>query len=261
MSGCRPCVGAYPVPVPDPDLAQRAAPVEPVTRTPWWGLGDAAVGWLMAQVMGMVAVGIVLGATGEEYDDLSLGWLNVAQVGMWIPMVAIPFWAAALKGNGAVRDFRIRGRLPDLPIGLAAGIVCQWVLIPLLYLPIYLLSNLDSDDLGEAARELTDRADDPFSVVMLVLLTGIGAPLVEELFYRGLVLRSMERRFGTAVGVVASGVIFGLVHFNAPLSIPGLMVFGVVLGVLAVKTDGLAAPVIAHIVFNMHTVILLLSEN
>ena len=42
----------------------------------------------------------------------------------------------------------------------------------------------------------------------------IGAPLVEELFFRGLVLRSLSRRGGAVLAVVGSSVLFGLVHFQ-----------------------------------------------
>jgi membrane protease YdiL (CAAX protease family) len=246
--------------VSDPDLAQRAAPVDPVLRTPRWGLGDAVVGWVLSLAGAVLALSAVVAVTGDPATDISLGWANIAQIGLWIPLLGVPLWAARLKGNGAVRDYGLRVEPIDGLVGPIAGFASQLVLLPLLYIPIFWLTNSDTDDLGETARNLTDRADDPFSVAMLVILTGIGAPIVEEIFYRGLLLRSLERRFGQVAAVVVSGLVFGAVHFQL-LPLPGLALFGMVLGYLTVKTGRLGAPIAAHMAFNMVTVISLLAVD
>ncbi len=46
----------------------------------------------------------------------------------------------------------------------------------------------------------------------LVLIAVVGAPLVEELFFRGLLLRSIEKRLGWVWAIVGSSVFFGLAH-------------------------------------------------
>ncbi len=53
---------------------------------------------------------------------------------------------------------------------------------------------------------------------MLVLVAVVFAPLVEELFFRGLLLRSLQRRVGTGRAVALSSVLFGLAH---PQPLPG----------------------------------------
>ena len=253
----RPCVGAYPGSVSDPDLAQRAAPEHPAVRTPRWGLGDALVGFLLSLVGAVLALSLVVAITGDEVDDISLGWANVAQIGLWVPLVAVPLWVARVKGNGPVHDYGLRATPMDGLVGPICGFASQVLLLPLLYIPIFWLTNTDTGDLGDVAKDLTDRADDPFGVAMLVILTGIGAPIVEEIFYRGLLLRSLERRFGEVVAVIASGVIFGAIHVQL-LPFPGLAAFGIVLGYLAVKTGRLGAPIAAHMAFNLVTVVALL---
>jgi membrane protease YdiL (CAAX protease family) len=75
------------------------------------------------------------------------------------------------------------------------------------------------------------------------------APVVEELFFRGLVLRSLERRVGTAWAVVGSAVAFGLAHFEL-LQLPALVGVGVVCGVLAVRTGRLGPGIFVHAAFN-----------
>ena len=245
--------------MPDPDLAQRAASAEPELRTPTWGLGDAAVGWLLSLVGALIGLSVVLAITGDDADDLSLGWANVAQIGLWVPLVGVTLWAAWTKGNGPVRDFGLRVQGWDV-LGVGAGVALQFFVLPLIYLPIFWLTNTNTDDLSEVAKDLTDRADSGFGIAMLVILTGIGAPIVEEIFYRGLLLRSLERRFGETTAIVGSGVFFGAIHFQ-PLGFPGLAVFGMVLALLTVKTGRLGPAIAAHMAFNMITVISLLVQN
>ena len=246
----------------DPDLAQRGAPADGALKAPWWGLGDAAIGFMLSLVGSTITAGLALGLSGaDEFDDMSLAWANVAQLGLWIPMVVVTVWAAWLKGNGVVRDFGLRLSTIDVPVGLGAGVLFQLLVLPIFYVPILWLANTDLDDLERAAREITDRADDPFGVSMLVVLVVIGAPIVEELFYRGLLLRSLERRFGSTPAIVVSGVLFGLVHITNPIGMPGLALFGMFLAYLAVRTGRLGGPILAHMAFNAVTVINLLLES
>jgi membrane protease YdiL (CAAX protease family) len=222
-----------------------------------WGLGDAAVGWLLAQVGGFVAIVIVAALSGiraESSEDLSLGWLAVAQLGLWAGLGGVPLLAARLKGNGVVADFGFRAKLVDPAIGLGVGLGTQFVLVPALYIPIFWLFDVTSNDLEEPARGLTDRATDPFGVVLLVLVVGIGAPIIEELFYRGLLFRSLERRFGEGwVPVAGSAALFAGSHFQ-PLQFPALALLGVVLALLVRRTGRLGPAIATHMVFNLVTV-------
>ena len=261
---------AYPDPVPDPDIAPgphvagagTGATAAPLAE-PRWGIGEVFLGWLAALTGGAIMAQLVFEISGKESDDWSLGLVALAQTGLWAGLAGAPYLAGRFKGNGMVRDFGLRESrrdlLPDLLNGGFWGLFSQWVMIPLLYVPVLLLTDIDGDDLTKTARELTDRASGPFSVVMLVLIVGIGAPIFEELFYRGLVLRAVEKRFGTVVAVVSSGIFFGVAHLNAPLLMPGLAAFGIVLGVLTVRSGRLGPAIAAHLAFNMATVVAMLT--
>jgi membrane protease YdiL (CAAX protease family) len=226
-----------------------------------WGLGDAALGWVLAQIGGAIAAAIVLAINDgtRDIEDLSLAWLAVAQLGLWFGMLGVPLVMSKLKGHGPVRDFGLRSEGWDAPLGFAAGLLTQLLLIPLLYGPIFWLTDLDSSDLEDPARGLTDRATDSLGVAMLIIIVGIGAPIVEEIFYRGLLQRSLGRRFGVWPAILGSALLFGVSHFQL-LQLPALVSFGIVLGVLAHRTGRLAAPIAAHIVFNMTTVLFLVGS-
>lgn len=227
---------------------------------PRWGLGDVVVGMLLALVGGSLTFSLAVAISGEEADELTLGWVNLAQIGMWAFLLGVPAWAAAVKGNGLIRDFGLRFQSWEVVGGALAGLASQAILLPLVYLPIFLLSDTDGDDLSERAKDLADRGDGAFGVVMLVLLTGIAAPIIEEIFYRGLFLRALERRLGSTPAIVLSGLVFGIIHFSL-ISLPGLAVFGMVLAVLAVKTGRLGAPIAAHMAFNLLAVVQILMET
>jgi uncharacterized protein len=249
---------AYPVTVHEPDQIVTA----PEDRPPvGWGLGDAALGWLVAQFGGVVAVALVLvlsGTGADETDDLSLGWVAMGQLGLWAGLLGAPLLASALKGNGAVRDFGLRVKGLDPLLGAGVGIGTQFVLVPLLYWPIYSIFDVSVEELEEPARGLTDRATDPVGVILLVLIVGIGAPIVEEIFYRGLLQRSISHRFGVWPGIVGSGLIFGISHFQM-LQLPALVVLGVVLAYVTERTGRLGPAIFSHVAFNMITVIYLVA--
>jgi membrane protease YdiL (CAAX protease family) len=173
---------------------------------------------------------------------------------LWLGFVGVPVWAAATKGGGWVRDFRVRVKLLDVPLGLVSGVVAQLVLVPLVSWPVLQLTGTDSDDLGQLARDLGEKADSTVGIVLLFVVVAIGAPIAEELFFRGLVLGSLQKRFGAVWAVIGSSVFFGATHFQA-LQFAALTAAGAVFALLVVRTGRLGPAIIAHMAFNAVTVI------
>ena len=110
-------------------------------------------------------------------------------------------------------------------------------------------------DESSNTKIITDAAD---SAALWVVLVGavVLAPIVEELFFRGLCLRAIEKRFGTTAAVFGSTFLFTLPHFANP-SLAGTAVLfsligtvGLLLALLVVKTGRLGPAVIAHALFN-----------
>lgn len=235
-----------------PDVPADARPV------PRWGLGDALLGWLGGNLLGAVASIVVLGAagyTGEQVRDneVPLWVLALQYPPLWVGFIGVPLWAAAVKGRGWVRDFHATIRGWDVPVAAGIGLLTQLVVVPLVSWPVLWLSDTDVEELGRPARELGDLASGPWNVVLLFAVVGIGAPIAEELFFRGLVLRAFEKRIGTGWAVVASSVVFGATHVQ-PLQFVALTAAGVVFALLVVRTGRLGAAVVAHMAFNCVTV-------
>ncbi len=227
-------------------------------RVPTWGLGDAVGGWVVAYVAATFIGVLVYAAFGYAADDDVPLWLMaLTYPPLWLGFVGIPIWAAATKGNGWRRDFRAWVQWKDVPIGLAIGVAAQLIVVPLISLPILQLTGKTADDLSGPARDLADKAIGPAGALLFALIVGIGAPLAEELFFRGLVLRSFERRFSTWPAVACSSLWFGVTHFQ-PLQAAALIAVGAIFAVLVERTGRLGPAVFAHMGFNLTTVVVLL---
>lgn len=230
---------------------------------PRWGIGDAVLGFLVAIVAAGFVQVIALSATGEDPADWdpALSTVALLQLPLWAGLIGVPWWVTRTKGNGLVRDLGFRFERSDVGRGLLLGIVTQLVLVPLLYLPVQLFSDdVDIDDLSEPARELTDRAADAFDVVALVVIVGVGAPIAEEIFYRGLLQRALARRFRPSIAIGVSALVFAGSHFQG-LQFPALFMFGVVAGVVAHRTGRLGPSIVMHLVFNLTAVTSLLAQS
>jgi hypothetical protein len=241
-----------------------------------WGLIDV-FGWLALAIVASTAwtllvatvggysietpevgesVGRVVGqlASGVEPDlprtlaSAPLSIYVLGQLPLWGVFIGGAVFSTRRRGNGFVRDLRWRFRRVDVPVGLAVGVAFQVVAVPLLYRVVFLF--IGEQDVSAEARELTDRATGPLSFLMLVIIVGIGAPIAEEIFYRGLALGAMQRRWGATWGLVASSGLFALTH-NQPLQFPALLAFGLVLGWMVQRTGRLGPAVWAHLGFNM----------
>ncbi len=236
-------------------------------RPPRWGVADAVAGWVSANVAAVVIGGVIIAAagySGVKTSHYPLWLIAVLQIPLWFGYVGSVVYAGRQKGNGVASDFKLAVELPsDALRGLMIGLACQFLLVPLVSLPwIRLLEHVQGKkiDLSSAARQLTDKANDPVGVVLLVAIVALGAPLIEELFFRGLLLRSLERRWGTTVALIGSSVVFGVTHFELP-QLPALVAFGFVLAWLAVRYDRLGPGIAAHFAFNTASVVLLLTHH
>jgi len=237
----------------------------------------------MAAVVGVIVVtaggweinvpaslGSELGRTAMQFaakadlDDhrLPLGVALLLNVPLWLGMIGGPLWARR-RGLDWRRDLGWRMAPIDVPMGIAIGVALQLVLIPLLYEPIFWIFG--DQDVGEAARSLVAAADTSFDVAALIVLTVVGAPVVEEVLYRGVLHRGLvdmtahQGRAGLVIATLASSALFAASHFQL-LQFPGLFLFGVVAAVATMRTGRLGTSIWIHVGFNLTTVVALLLD-
>lgn len=225
------------------------------------GLIEAVGAFLVGTVLSGVGLQIGSAATGYHQGPnhpVPLAVTVLGLIGLWIGLIGGVLFYSRTRGSGDLRtDLGLDFRWPfDALVGVVVGLGTQLVLIPLLYLPFEQADPTFKHRLEAPAKTDTGAVHGAWQVTVLVLFLAVGAPLVEELFFRGLLLRSLARWLGPVAGVVGSAVVFGLAHFEA-LQLAALILFGLILGTLAYRTGRLGPTIVAHAAFNAVTVLTL----
>ena len=230
---------------------------------PRWGLGDAAIGFLVGLVLSTVVASAWLASQGPGAEDLSLGGQALAAVALWVGLAGAAVFASRVKGTGSLaEDFGFRIRPVDLLIGLVAGVAGQ---VMIQVIDLILGPLLGNPEVSGPVEDLVDSASGAGMVVLYVFVA-MGAPIVEELFFRGLLLRSLMRRTSPTWAIVISGALFGIAH---PQDLPAealilvmvsLAALGMLLAWLAIRFDRLGPAIVAHMVFNAWTLTFLLAR-
>jgi uncharacterized protein len=212
----------------------------------------AAAVWFTAWLGGQLVFTVVAAVAGGSGDDgmLPIGTLAIGIVATWCAYLAGLWWASEHAGSGDFRtDYALRFAPGDL-VGVPIGVLTQLVVVPLVYVPLRALwpDTFTEDRLQETAKDLVDRASGA-TVVVLVVVIVVGAPVVEELVYRGLLQNAFATRISETLALVAAAAWFALIHFR-PVEYPGLFVAGLVFGACLFATRRLGTAIVTHAAFN-----------
>ncbi len=222
-------------------------------RKPADGVIGATVVLVLTQVVALFWAVMVAGIvwSGEVPDPLTPSALVLLTMGLWAGYGIGSAWLASSLGTGPSAEYGATVKPIDVPLGIAIGLGTQLALIPLYFL-IGLVVDVDP---SESARELVMRAEGVLDLSLLVIAVVVMAPLVEELFFRGLLLQSINRAIGAIPAVLISSVVFALVHIELVV-LPGLFLFGVIAAVITLRTGRLGMAWAMHAAFNLTTVVL-----
>lgn len=98
---------------------------------------------------------------------------------------------------------------------------------------LFMLMELIANQFGYSTYQAMESAGGAADSVSMFLYVSLGAPVAEELLFRGLLLRSMEP-YGKKFAIFASAMLFGLYHANL-VQIPFAFAVGLVLGYVTVE--------------------------
>jgi uncharacterized protein len=215
-------------------------------------VGIAALAWLACWMAGNVLGAAAIGLSGRDAGSADTPvWVTlVAALGLWIPIVVGLRAISRTYGLGTLaQDYGLVFRPIDA-LGVPIGVLTQLVLVRLVYWPLetWFPETFTVADREENARTLYDSAHGAW-MLALVLIVVVGAPLVEEMLYRGLLQGAFVRRVDDVLAVVIVAVWFALIHFR-PVEYPGLFVVGMVLGTCALVTRRIGLGIVAHAAFN-----------
>ena len=220
--------------------------------------GRASLYGLAGFVLGMVlALALSIAGVILDLPEIAVLLLNLA--GLWTGLLGACWLASRRYGSGRLlRDYGLRiggrdigrGLLMSLAARLAAGMVA---------LPLSALDERLEGGNTEVFGDVT------YSVVTFALFASVvvlGAPIVEELFFRGLLLRSLTSRLGETPALLLQAALFALAHFSPTLGLANVSVVavigvsGVVFGLTA-RRWRVGTSVVAHAAFNLVSVVAL----
>jgi uncharacterized protein len=239
--------------------ALRGCPPRP--RPDWPRPTAASLEWsaryaLIAYAVSFIAV-IALSLLLDDVLEIDI------TVGVGVLLVDVTLLA------GLVPLARKRGlALADLGLRPTLALRSLWLVVQalLIYLVVAALWSVAfiSRSATRAAGELSQiKHVGTFELVVAVVAVSLVAPTVEEIFFRGLLYRSLRNRLPVAPAALVAGVLFGLVHIIAyPLvTLPIKAAFGVIACLLYERTGSILPGIALHSFIDASVVDVALTGN
>lgn len=95
---------------------------------------------------------------------------------------------------------------------------------------------------------------DTVALLIFFVTAAIAAPLFEEIIFRGFLLASLTRYFGTGSAIILSSLVFSIAHLSLSEVLP-LTVLGMILGFVYSRSRNLLAPILLHGLWNSGTLL------
>ncbi|MFT4200229.1 lysostaphin resistance A-like protein [Gordonia sp. (in: high G+C Gram-positive bacteria)] len=171
-------------------VARRDDLLRPEPR-PWWQLLAGIVIYAVAQLAaGFVAGLFAVSAQGTMAGLAVAALLSIAGFLAVVPrLTGRP--AYELRGPGATREFGLGLVLGAATMCLAVGVLAA-------------VGSYRVVDVGLG------------SGIGVGLMIGVGAAFAEEIFFRGFLLRLLDKRFGSWPATIVVSLLFGAVHLGNP---------------------------------------------
>jgi uncharacterized protein len=211
--------------------------------------------WLTDAAVGVVLAILLVLLVSARITSAQLGVL-LSYLAVWVPFVVLVLVAVFRHGSGSpVRDLGLRFRPIDVLWGLAIGMLARVV--------ASLIEIAGFGRMGGGGVTFGETVYDGWWLFGAVLAPVLLAPLLEEVFFRGLVLRAVagnvpgSRAVSLGVAIAVSGLVFALVHVVQATTVMetwvtglGTLVFGLAAASVAAVTGRLGGAIIAHVTFN-----------
>ena len=225
--------------------AQVAELADDFRRT--WGVRDALLGLLAVLAVFAVAVA-VLALVPEVPGALATGLATAALAAVAVALGRRP----ARQSGGWERALGLQ-----LPTWSDSGRILGWALL-LFVVQVAVISALVAVPAlqGAQADNSSFLRDEPlWSLLAFVVLATAVAPVLEELLFRGLVLRGLMMRVGFWPAALVSSVCFGLFHAqslgrDSVVIVVATAVFGLGLCLLTRRTGRLGPGIGVHALRN-----------
>jgi membrane protease YdiL (CAAX protease family) len=218
-------------------------------RIPTWGMGDAVI-----SLVGAIGLSLVVSlALMSQNIDPENGWgLIIAFSAPWLAMAGWPIIATSIKGNGPKIDLGLIAPRTHLRLGFVAGLVSLAIASLVAIIVTQFTGPLSSTagDIGVNQSGIV--------LVIFVLMAMFGAPIVEEIAFRGLLFGALlKAHVNEHLVVVITALVFALFHFE-PKRFFILFAIGMILGEVRRRTGSTSAAIVAHAVNNIPAALFIL---
>jgi membrane protease YdiL (CAAX protease family) len=211
---------------------------------------SAAIGALVVLVISLLGAKALTEAL-LDFDWPLLAYVVILALLGYGPSLLWGWYVRHRWGAGRLAALGWRFRWSDLgwgPLTWIAAVCTQLVMAAIiLVLDIPLSSNVES---------ISDLEADRAYLIATAITAVVAAPIIEEVVFRGLILRGLLSRMGPALAIGLQGVLFGIAHVDPVRGIGnvGLAIVlsgvGVAFGAAAYLTRRLGPTIIAHAIFN-----------
>jgi membrane protease YdiL (CAAX protease family) len=209
--------------------------------------------WLVAFVAANFASLVVLVITGNgdsSTGDISTLDVALSATAMWIVylLATTQFLKVTWRNFRSTIGATFLRR--DVVVGIPLGIASQLVLVNAVNWPLSRLfpDSFSFDEVSKRATDLVDEARGGW-IILLGLVVIVGAPIVEEIVYRGVVQPGLVASWGRLAGILVTAALFAAIHMQ-PVEFPGLFVFALVLGWARHSTGTIGTSIVTHMAFN-----------
>ena len=218
-------------------------------KIPTWGMGDAIIS-LVGAIGFSLVIGLVLMSQNIDPEN---GWgLIIAFSAPWLALAGWPILATTLKGNGPKLDLGLIAPRIHLRLGFVAGLA-SLITASLMAVVVTRFTGPLSSAAGDVGLNQTG-----IVLVLFVFMAMFGAPIVEEIAFRGMLYGALAKaHINEHLVVVITALVFALFHFE-PKRFFILFVIGIILGEVRRRTGSTSAAIVAHIVNNAPAAIYIL---
>lgn len=248
---------ATPPRAPAPGSPVAAGDGGPARRIPLIGVLWAVVGFLVGEVLGGIFAEAVAVASGSSIS--SAGPTFAGEVGLWVGLLGAVVFVSRRYGTGRLAgDFTLGFRPVDLLYGAAAA-AAGLVVAAVVEVPF-----AGTRFAGSNTGILRGAKGSSVGYAVITVIVAVGAPLVEELFFRGLIRTALASRLGQHGAIWGQALLFGLAHIGGAHGWGNVSVvvaigsLGVILGYAAYLTRRLGAGMVAHSLFNLTAAVAIL---
>jgi membrane protease YdiL (CAAX protease family) len=206
--------------------------------------------FIAVYIGGGLVAGVLAGAAMVVYEQVSGvdtgNWLS-GYNGLILDGVV---FCAAFFSMGKIRrlvaealDFSVMRKLSTYVYVLGAALF-------MLLVQIVFIQLLNFDDASKQAGDLgvdTLAGQSGWMYLLAYFSLSILTPVKEEILFRGILHRFLEKRYHFWVGLIVSSLVFGLLHFDFPVS---AILMGAVFVYVYRMTRSLVPAMLLHIVWN-----------